>query len=74
MAFYTLAGMLAWWGLTARRWRWLFLLAVVGVAFSGYLTAVALVALEAACLWCLTSAALTVAILGATWWRRPGAG
>jgi uncharacterized membrane protein len=73
MAFYALVGLVAWRGLTARRWRPLFLLAVAGVAFSGYLTTLALLTLRAACAWCLVSAALSVAILATVWWRRPSA-
>jgi uncharacterized membrane protein len=74
MAFYALVGLMAWRGLTARGWRRFFVLAVAGVAFSGYLTAVALLALDAACAWCLVSAFLTLAILAAVWWRRPSGG
>jgi uncharacterized membrane protein len=74
VAYYTLVGLVAWRGLTARRWGRVFLLAVLGVAFSGYLTSVAVFILRAACAWCLTSAALTVAILATVWWRRPAAG
>ncbi len=70
VGFYALVGLLAWRGLTARRWRHLFLLAVVGVAFSAYLTGAATLSLRAACAWCLISAALAVCILADVWWRR----
>jgi uncharacterized membrane protein len=73
-AFY---GVLGGWGLRGfqpRRWLAAFLLAVAGVAFSGYLTGVALIALQAACALCLTSAALTVALLATLLRRRPGTG
>ena len=73
VGFYTLVGLMAWRGLTARRWLRLLLLAVAGVAFSGYLTGIAVLALRTACAWCLASAALAVVILAAVWWHRPAA-
>jgi uncharacterized membrane protein len=73
VGFYTLVGLMAWRGLTARRWLRLLLLAVAGVAFSGYLTGIAVLTLRTACAWCLASAALALAILTAVWWHRPAA-
>jgi uncharacterized membrane protein/glutaredoxin len=62
-ALYALIGVLAWLGLTRRRWPWAMIGASAGVAFSAYLTAVSLFVLRAACPYCLTSAALEVAVL-----------
>jgi uncharacterized membrane protein len=60
--------------LTPRRWLWAFALAVSGTAFSGYLTVIAVGVLGAACLWCLASAVIMVAVLAALVRRRPPAG
>ena len=60
--------------LTRRRWLWAFGVAVAGVAFSAYLTALSVFQLRAACGWCVASAAIVVAILAALLWRRPSPG
>jgi thiol-disulfide isomerase/thioredoxin len=60
--------------LTRRRWLWGFGLATAGVAFSGYLTAISLFVLRAACGWCLASGGVVLAILAALLWRRPAPG
>jgi uncharacterized membrane protein len=73
-ALYVVLGVLAARPLTRRRWLWAFGLAAGGVAFSLYLTAVSLYVLRAACGWCLASALIMVAILGALLWRRPPPG
>ena len=62
-ALYALIGILAWLGFTRRHWLSGMVAASAGVAFSGYLTAVSLFVLRAACPYCLTSAALEVAVL-----------
>ena len=73
-ALYVVLGLLAAWPLTRRRWLWAFALAVAGVAFSGYLTTIALVVLRAGCWWCLTSATIMALLLAALIRRRPPAG
>jgi uncharacterized membrane protein len=70
-ACYGVLGVCGLRGLSPRRWMSVFVVAVAAAAFSGYLTGIALLELHAACLLCLTSAGLTVAILGAVLWRRP---
>jgi uncharacterized membrane protein len=73
-ALFAAIGVLALWPFTAGRWLWSFVLAAAGVAFSAYLTVIALTELRAACGWCLASGALMVALLGALLWRRPSPG
>ncbi|MBI4594578.1 MAG: vitamin K epoxide reductase family protein [Candidatus Rokubacteria bacterium] len=70
-AFFAVVGALALAGLTGRRWLVAFVLTVMGVSFSGYLTWLALTELRAACPWCLAVAAATVAIFAALVARRP---
>lgn len=53
------------------RWGWVFPLAAGGVGASIVFTAVAWFVIGATCMWCLTSAALTVAILVLAAYRRP---
>jgi uncharacterized membrane protein len=71
---YVVLAVLAARPLTRRRWLWAFGLACAGVAFSGYLTALSIFELRAACGWCLASAVIVLAILGALLWRRPAPG
>ena len=71
---FATVGALALWGLTAQRWLAAFVLAVAAVAFSAYLTGVSLLVIGAACVWCLVTAALTVALLGAVIVVRPAGG
>jgi uncharacterized membrane protein len=73
-ALYVVLGILAARALTRRRWLWAFGLAVAGVAFSGYLTVIALGVLRAACWWCLASATIMLALLIALVRRRPPPG
>jgi uncharacterized membrane protein len=70
-ALYVGLGLLAARPLTRRRWLWSFGLAIGGAAFSSYLTGISLVALRAACGWCLTSTAIVFGILAALLRRRP---
>jgi len=70
---FTLLLALALAGFTARRWLLAFVLAAIGVGFTGYLTWVELVTLRAACPYCLAVAALAIAILIALVLRRPHA-
>jgi uncharacterized membrane protein len=58
-------------GLTARRWLLAFVLAAIGLGFTGYLTWIELGILRAVCPYCLGVAALAVAILLALLVRRP---
>jgi uncharacterized membrane protein len=60
-------------GFTARRWLLAFVLAAVGVGFTGYLTWVELVTLRAVCPYCLAVAALAVVLLVVLVLRRPHA-
>lgn len=71
--FYLTIGALALVGLTARRWLPAFVLGVVGVAFSAYLTYVAVAMLRALCLYCLASAGIAVSLLALLVVRRPHA-
>ena len=68
---YALVGSLALAGLSARRWLWAFVLAVAAVAFSAYLTWLALFELRAVCPWCLGDAAIAAALLAVLLVRRP---
>jgi uncharacterized membrane protein len=58
-------------GLTPRRWTAAYALAVGGVAFSAYLTYLALWELRAACPWCLADAGIAAALLATLLLRRP---
>jgi uncharacterized membrane protein len=60
-------------GFTAGRWLAAFVLAVVAVAFSAYLSGLQALVLRAFCPWCALDAALSVALFGALLWRRPEA-
>jgi uncharacterized membrane protein len=73
-ALYIALALLAARALTRRRWLWIFAFAVAGVAFSGYLTAIALGVLGAACGWCLVSATIMLVLLIALIRRRPPPG
>lgn len=72
MGLYLLLALASATGSTASaRWRRLFTLALIGVLISVYLTAVAWLALDAFCLWCLVSFALLTAMLIRVVVRRP---
>jgi uncharacterized membrane protein len=72
-------GFLAYAGLAAiafmkradKHWRYAWTAALLGVAFSVYLTTISLTALRAACPYCLTSLTLMTAILALTTYQRP---
>jgi uncharacterized membrane protein len=68
---YAVIGALALLGLDARRWLAAFLLAVAGVSFSGYLTALQVFVIGAVCAYCLLSAGIAAALLGVLLVRRP---
>ncbi len=68
---YALIGGLALWGLSARRWLAVFLLAVAGASFSLYLTYLELFVIKAVCAYCLVSAGIALALFGALLWQRP---
>jgi uncharacterized membrane protein/glutaredoxin len=55
------------------RWKIAWSLALFGVLYSGYLTSVSVFRLDAACPYCLGSAALLSAILALTAYQRPAA-
>ncbi len=58
-------------GLAPRRWTAAYALAAAAVAFSGYLTYLALWVLRAACPYCLADAAISVVLLVTLLVRRP---
>jgi uncharacterized membrane protein len=68
---YVAIGILGGMGLTTRRWIAAFLIAAAGVGFSGYMTALSLFVVGGACMYCLTSGAIEVALLVVLLWRRP---
>lgn len=70
---YAAIGALTLIGLDRARWRAAFVLATAGAGFSAYLTYLSLFELRAACVWCLASAVIMVALLVALVWRRPPA-
>lgn len=57
----------------AKRWIWLWRITVAGLAVSLYLTAVSLVSLGAACLWCVLSLCIMTAIFVILVIQRPPA-
>jgi uncharacterized membrane protein len=63
-ALYATVGGIALSGVGARRWLAAFLLAVVSVAFSAYLTYLELFVIGAVCWYCVVSAATAGALLG----------
>ena len=68
---YAAIGGLALFGLDARRWLSTFLLAVVGVSFSAYLTYVELFEIRAICGYCVLSAVIAAALFGVLLMYRP---
>ncbi len=74
LAVYVAIGALAWIGLGGRNWLIAFVLAAGGVGFSLYLTWLSIASLGATCVWCLTSAAIMIAILALLVVRRPAPG
>ncbi len=54
-----------------RRWRRIWLLSLLGLVFSLYLTAVGIISLQAVCGWCLASLALLLALFVVATVRRP---
>ena len=68
---YAVIGAVALLGLDARRWLTAFLLAVAGVSFSGYLTALQVFAIGAVCAYCLLSAGIAVALFAVLLYRHP---
>jgi len=69
---YAVIGAVALLGLDARRWLTAFLLAVAGVSFSGYLTALQVFAIGAICAYCFLSAGIAAALFVLLLVRRPG--
>lgn len=54
-----------------RRWRWLWRLALLGVAISLYLTVVGVLVLKAVCIWCLLSLVVLCSLFVLLNLRRP---
>src|SRR5262249_40239506 len=73
LAVYVAIAVLALVGLSARNWLIAYLLAAGGVGVSIYLTALSVLDVGAACIWCLTSGAILAALLVALVMRRPPA-
>ena len=71
VGLYVIVGALALAGLTARRWLWAFLLAVVAASFAALLTYVELAILHAVCFYCVTAAVIAVALLVVLVVRKP---
>jgi len=71
-ALYIAIGVLGWLGLIASRWLAAFLLVAAGVGFSLYLTYLSLFVVGGACVYCLASGAIILALLLVLIWRRPG--
>jgi len=75
----SLWGFLAYAGLAAiafikpaeKHWRYAWTAALLGVAYSVYLTAISLTVLNATCPYCLTSLTLMIGILALTTYQRP---
>ncbi len=72
-ALYGAIGILGGLGLTTGRWLAAFLLVASGVGFSAYLTKLALFDVGGACVYCLGSGAILVALLVVLLWHRPPA-
>jgi uncharacterized membrane protein len=70
---YIAIGALGWLGLAANRWLAAFLLAAAGAGFSLYLTYLSLFVIGGACVYCLASGAIILALLLVLIWRRPSA-
>lgn len=68
---YVAVGVLAALGLTANRWLAAFLVVAGGVGFSLYLTALSVFVVGGACMYCLTSGAILVALFVVLLWHRP---
>ena len=73
VVLYIAMGILGGMGLTTGRWIPAFLLAAAGVGFSVYMTALSLFVVGGACMYCLTSGAIEVALLVVLLWHRPPA-
>jgi uncharacterized membrane protein len=69
--FYTAVAGIALAGLSPKRWQLAFLLSAAGAALSLYLTVLSLFALRAACLYCLLSTGIALALVGLLAWLRP---
>jgi uncharacterized membrane protein/glutaredoxin len=67
---------LAWIALRVRdgawHWKLAFVVSLVGLSVSVYLTAISLVLIEATCFYCLSSLAVMAAIFGVTCYQYPG--
>jgi uncharacterized membrane protein len=71
---YAALAVLAFMGLTPRRWIWAFVLATAATAFSAYLTWISVFVLRAACPWCLSVATIALVTLVVLLLRRPDPG
>ncbi|HEX2229996.1 MAG TPA: vitamin K epoxide reductase family protein [Candidatus Binatia bacterium] len=68
---YALLAAIAWNKRTAAQWKAAWFVALFGVLYSVYLTAVSFYVLEAACPYCLTSLGLMAAIFAIAFFQRP---
>jgi uncharacterized membrane protein len=70
---YVTIGVLGGLGLTTSRWMAAFLVAAGGVGFSAYMTKLSLFDVGGACVYCLASATIWLALLVTLVWRHPPA-
>jgi uncharacterized membrane protein len=70
LIYSSLAG-LAWIKPSGTQWKWGWTICLFAVLYSGYLTAMSLFKLQAACPYCLSSATLFLVILGTLIYQRP---
>lgn len=68
---YSSLAAIAWNKPTTSQWKLIWLLSVIGLLYSLYLTAVSLLIVKAACPYCLTSLGLVSAIFIVNLWQRP---
>jgi uncharacterized membrane protein len=70
LIYSSLAG-LAWIKRSVMQWKLAWTMSLFAVLYSGYLTAISLFKLQAACPYCLSSATLFLVILGTLIYQRP---
>jgi uncharacterized membrane protein len=68
---YALLGAIAWNRPSAAQWQFAWIVSLLGLAYSLYLTGISFFVLEAACPYCLTSLALMGTIFGVVIYGRP---
>ena len=71
LSYVTLAGIALFVRRVDRHWQYAWIVSFTGLAYSVYLTTVALTILHAACPYCLTSLGLMTTIFALVTWQRP---